>query len=199
MPNSILTMEKANLYAGAAPTDTNASNHLVITECKLPALDEQYVEHRAGGAPVAVEIDTIISHLESTFILVGVTPQVMQLVGSWDTNQNLFFIYGLIRDRQSGEAAQAIAVIKGRLGRADPQNWQRGNVMHTNYAIRGIVHYELNIAGQQIYYWDFFNNQFLVGGEDRNADSNAFLATGSLATPTPLIQPGILPGSGTIA
>jgi hypothetical protein len=198
MPNPVLTMEKANLYCGAAPTDTNASNHLTITELKLPGLDEQYTDHRPGGAPVAIEIDTIIARLESTFVLVGLTPQVMELVGSWDTQQNLFFAYGVIRDRQSGEAAQAIAVMKGRLGRADPQNWQRGNVLHTQFSIRGIVHYELAIAGEQIYYWDFFNNQFVVGGVDRNADANALLATGAVATPTPLINPGIIPGTGTV-
>lgn len=195
MPNSIITMEKANMFCGAAPSDTNVSNHLIITELKLPAMDEQYTDHRPGGAAVAIEIDTIIARLECTFALVGLTPQVMGLVGSWQQSQNLFYAYGVLRDRQTGEALQAIALLKGRLGRSDPQNWQRGNVLHTQYSIRGITHYELNIAGEQIYFWDFFSNQFIVRSVDRNADTNNLLSTGSIAAPTPLIQPGVIPAA----
>lgn len=196
MPNPVLTMEAANLFCGAAPSDVNASNHLLLTELKLPGLDEQYVDHRPGGSPIAIEIDTIIARLESTFVLMGWAPQVAELVGSWQQNQNQFYAYGVVRDRMTGEATQSMAIMKGRLGRADPQNWRRGDVMHWNYAIRSITHYELYLAGEQIYYWDFFNNIRVVGGVDMNADINALLATGSIVSPATLAAPGIIQPTG---
>jgi phage tail tube protein FII len=156
VPNQILTMEYANLFAGAAPDNDTASNHLTISEVKLPSMDVQYVDHRPGGAPVAIEIDTIMARLESTFVLVGITPQVMELLYSWEPSQDLFFVYGSMRHQIDGLSIQAAAVIRGQLGRVDPQNFRKGDLMHTNYAIRGVTHYELKIGEDLVYFWDFF-------------------------------------------
>jgi P2 family phage contractile tail tube protein len=175
MSTPVQTMEAANLFCGKDPKDVSVSNHLVLTEIKLPALDEVYVDHRAGGAPVAIEIDTVINKLESTFILLGWTPSVAALAASWERNQNHFYMYGVIRDRQSGDIIQAIAHLIGRLGKTDPQNWRRGDVMHWNYALKGIVHYELSIGGQPMYYWDFFTNDLRIGGVPRNDQINTAL------------------------
>lgn len=182
----IQTMEAANLFCGKEAQDVSVSNHLTLTEIKLPALDEVYVDHRAGGAPVAIEIDTVINKFESTFILLGWTPSVAQLAASWSRDQNHFYMYGVIRDRQSGDILQAIGHMIGRLGKTDPQNWRRGDVMHWNYAIKGIVHYELSIAGQQMYYWDFFTNDLRIGGIPRND-----LINQALGTPAVPAAPGI--------
>jgi P2 family phage contractile tail tube protein len=185
MSNSVWTMEEANIFCGSGPLDgTNSSNHLTLTEVKLPGLDQQYVDHRAGGAPVTVEISTIMARLECTFMLVGVTPQVMELLRSWLPSQNWFTIYGVIRDQITGELAQAAAAVQGQLARVDPQNWRRGDVMHTAYSIRGIRHYELQIASEQIYLWDFAENTFVVNGNDQNKAINSMLnVTGTTVTP----------------
>src|SRR5512139_2437050 len=111
MPNPMLTWSECNLYAGSAPTDDQASNHLIITEVKLPSFDEQYVDHRAGGAPVAVEINTIFNRPELTFACVGLTPQILGLINSWQRSQNQFFIYGNVRDQLTGVAMQARAAV----------------------------------------------------------------------------------------
>ena len=179
MPNPVWVMEDANLFCGVGPTDNVASNHLILTELKLPGLDMQFVDHRAGGAPVAIEISTVIARLEATFVCLGMTPQIMQLIGSWAKTMNWFWAYGVIRDQSTGEAAQAAAAIQGQLGRADPQNYRRGDVMHTNYAIRGIQHYELNIAGDNVYLWDFQTNTRIIGNIDQNSVINGFLNTGA--------------------
>lgn len=178
MANTPWTMEAANLYCGSDANAANASNHLVLTELKLPGLDVQYVDHRAGGAPVAVEIDTVIARLEATFSLVGVTPQVMGMLGSWSAQKNIFNAYGVIRDQITGGAAQAASQIWGQLSKVDPTNWRRGDVMHVGYAIRGITHYELNIAGEPIFFWDFASNTRIVGGIDQNATINTMLQIG---------------------
>jgi hypothetical protein len=75
----------------------------------------------------------------------------------------------------NGAALQAACYVKGRLGLADPQNFARGNAMHWNYAIKGIVHYEMAVDRSPLYYWDFFTNALVVGGIARNADINKIL------------------------
>ena len=175
MPNELMVMDYANLFCGSGPSDDAASNHLILTELNLPAMDVQYNDHRAAGAPIYIELDTGMARLETTFVLVGVTPQVMNLVNSWVLTERKFFAYGNIRNHNTGKAIQAAAAFIGQLGRADPQNFRKGDVMHTNYAIRGITHYELKLADQELILWDFFTNVRKFGGKDKNAEVNANL------------------------
>ena len=84
MANPLVTLEAANLFCGKVPELITPSNHLVLAELKLPAWDEQYVDHRPGGAPVAIEIDTVFARPEVTFTLAGWNHQVNSLVDSLD-------------------------------------------------------------------------------------------------------------------
>src|SRR5215467_6317814 len=120
MGNTLLSMEAANMYCGTQP-GVNGQNslHLELAEVKMPALNEQYVDHRAGGTPMTIEIDTIFAKPEITFQLLGWDTQVQELIGSWSQDQNKFWIYGLVRDRNSGAAIQSICQVKGRLGLSD--------------------------------------------------------------------------------
>lgn len=147
--NEPLIMEAANLYCGSDPT---ASNHLILTELRLPAFERNYQDHAAGGAPIAIEIDTHTLRLEATFSLSGWQPQVLGLLGAGDQT---FTIYGLIRNRRTGWAGQAEAIIQGRLGRVTPTPFARGTVQAHEYAIRSIMHYALSLDGEQLFYWDF--------------------------------------------
>ena len=151
MPNPLMIMDYANFLPGSAPDDETFSNHLTLTEVKLPAFDVQYSDHRAAGAPIYIEIGTGIARLEATFVLVGLVPQTMELVDSWVASERNFFIYGSVRDQLSGDATQAAAAFVGQLGRADPQNFRKGDVMHTNFSIRNITHYEFGIGGELTY------------------------------------------------
>ena len=175
MSTSILTLEKANMFCGLSAPDSLNSLHLELTEVKLPAMNEQYVDHRAGGVPIAVEVDTIFAKLECTFQLLGWDTQVASLIASWGTDQNTFHVFGLLRDRRSGLASQAYARMKGRLGLSDPQLFRRGDAMHWNYGIKGIIMYKLQVGGNPLYTWDFFDNTFIVGGVDRNSDDTRIM------------------------
>src|SRR5580765_808307 len=114
MSNSVWTLEDVNLFCGDGPNNNVDSNHLVLTEMKLPGIDAQYTDHRAGGAPVNIEINNMIARMESTFTLLGMTPQVMKLVNSWGYNNRWFTAFGVIRDQQTGDVAQAAALIQGQ-------------------------------------------------------------------------------------
>jgi len=172
-------MKKANLFCGKEAADESNSNHLVLAELKLPTMEEQYVDHRPGGGPITIEIDLMVNRLEATFSLVGWSPQVAELFNSWVADDNWFTAYGYVQDQITGEASQGIALFRGRLGRAEPVNWRPGDLQHWNYSIRSILHYELVLADESLYLYDFANNTFLVGGVDRMADINAQLQTGA--------------------
>jgi phage tail tube protein FII len=180
-------MEAANLFCGKTAADEGNSNHIVLSELQLPSMERQYSDHRATGAPVAIEIDTVTARPEATFMILGWTPQIMSLYQSWAGDDNWFTAYGLVRDRVSGVALQAIAVMRGQLGRVNPQNWRKGDLMHHNYSIRAMTYYQLVLADQPVFLWDFFSNTLIVGDKDVNADTNALLLTGATNAP-PVVQ-----------
>lgn len=173
MANDIYIMEAANLFCG--DTDPSKSNHLTLSELKLPSLEENLVDHVAGGAPVGVEIDTHINKLEASFNLAGWSTNVMTMIGQSTVAAQTFTAYGVIRDRRSGKAIEAKAIIGGRLSKVSPAAFKRGDLQHHEYAIRSIMHYDLFMEGIEIYAWDFFLNQRRIGGIDINADLNQIL------------------------
>ena len=199
MTETLLVLEKANMFCGREPSDVNNGLYLELTEVKLPSMNEQYVDHRAGGVPIAIEVDTMFAKLESTFQLIGWTPQVQTLIASWTAEQNVFWVYGLLRDRLTAEAVRVIAKTRGRLGLADPQNWNRSGAQHWNYGIKGIIAYDLIVGNSSIYSWDFFGNRFIVGNFDRNADTNRLLNI-PVFTASPIVQgpAGAVSNTGTL-
>ena len=97
-------MEAANIYAG--DHDPSASNHVSLQTLKLPAIEQNYVDHAPGGSPMAIEISTHINRLEATFNLAGWTPHVMVLLRRGKAHAR-FTVRGVIRDRKTGEALRA--------------------------------------------------------------------------------------------
>lgn len=179
--NTLYTLEAANMFLGKEATDQSNALHLKLTEVKLPSIEEQYADHRGLGAPVGIEIDTVINRLECAFAIVGIDPQIATLPLSWFEDHQWFFFYGVVRDRLTGDAIQARAQMRGRLGRVDPQNWRRGDVMHTNGQIRAITYYQFEIGGARMYLWDFYNNVFYIGDDNRMAVTNDLLHIPSFA------------------
>ena len=168
------------MFCGSAPQNDRASNHLTLVSVQLPTMDIQYVDHRPGGAPVGIEIDTIMAKFECKFELIGFTRQVMELLLRFSIGANDFFVYGNIRDIMTGEAIQAEAYIHGQLAAVEPGKFQRGTVMNTIYTIRGIRRYKFSLGdvgvngeskGKPIYDWDFWTNVWAVGGFNQNGAS----------------------------
>jgi len=173
--NRFEVMTDVNLICGAAAGGGDQRNHLILTELKLPSWEERYVDFRPGGANAAIEIDVQMMRLQASFTMVGITPQVMKLLRPTTNAQTYFTAYGLIRDLVTLVPSQAMAIMIGRLARVESANYRREDVLHTAYAIRGLMYYRLQVAqgvdlnGQPIqpaviYEWDFMNNQFEVGG-----------------------------------
>jgi hypothetical protein len=187
---TVYALESANLICGDTSTkDSNKgapgiSTHLVLQELKLPTLEENYVDHTPGGTSVGIEIPSHTNKLEATFNLAGWSSDVMAYLSRETTQHQRFTAYGLIRDRRSSLAHQCIAVMWGRLGRVNPTAFSKGNLMHHEYSIKSIVHYELRMQEQagdnanlsEIYFWDFFTSEKRIGGIDVNREMVRLLA-----------------------
>lgn len=173
MASDLLILQNVNLYAGN--TDPTASNHLVIQELKVPNLEENYVDHVAGGAPIGVEVDTHVMRLEATFKMAGWNQNIFKVFGKNALQENIWSAYGLLRDKRTGAAKQATAIFQGRLGRIAPDNFRRTDLHGHEYSIRGIMHYQLTIQGEEWFYWDFYTNERRVFGVDMNTDINSIL------------------------
>jgi len=180
---NVYVMEGANLICGSGGDETAPgwSTHLVLSELKLPGFEENYVDHTPAGAPVGIEVPTHVNKLEATFNLAGWDPMIMAFMGQNDPFFHTFTAYGLIRDRMTSKALQAIAVMQGRIGRVNPAAFSRGNLMHHEYSIKSIVSYTLTMelakgAFYEVFNWDFFTSDYTVGNVDLNNDLNRLLA-----------------------
>jgi phage tail tube protein FII len=191
MANPLWVMEHANLFCGSAPTEVTASNHLALVMVQLPSLEMQFVDHRAGGAPVSMEVDVIQTRMECRFEMLGIAPQVMELMGRYNMANpstsaellamqlatNDFHIFGHVRNYATGNAIQAVAYMRGQLGHVEMQAFRNGGPpMITRYTIRGIVKYKFELGGEPIYNWDFYENIWSIGGFDQNGGSTLELA-----------------------
>lgn len=180
MTMPVFTMEAANLICGdtGPASQPGQSTLLVLQEMKLPGWEENYADYSAGGAQVNYEVNTNFNRLEATFTLHGWQPPIMGLLAQADFQEQVFTAYGMIREKRSGDALKAMAVMRGRLGRVNPTAFRRGDLMGHEYSIRGIWHYELWMAPSKnselapIYQWDFFESWFWVWGPNGPRDLN---------------------------
>lgn len=185
MANTLLMLEAANLFAGDHDPSHANSNHLSLTNLKLPELGENYSDVTAAGAPVGIELDSHINRLEATFNLLGWNPHVQNLIGESRRERQIFTTYGVVRDKKTGKAQECKAVMQGRLGRSNPTEFTRGTPQSHEHSIRGIVHYEVWLNNAELLYWDFFTSERRVGGTDLNFEINAILRIPNAAAQLP--------------
>ncbi|WP_276200174.1 phage major tail tube protein [Chelatococcus sp. XZ-Ab1] len=177
MASTIYIMEAANLYCG--DHDPANSKHLTLEELKLPDLQEVLVDHQPGGGKVGVEFAVGVEKLEPTFNLKGWDPVLLRQFGLGSRERRVFTAYGVVRDKRSGRAIEAKAVMEGRLSRIAPAAFQRGEAMSHEYSINEVLHYEVHFDGAEEMYWDFFTNTFRLGGVDPDPEFNNILRIGN--------------------
>jgi P2 family phage contractile tail tube protein len=171
--SNLFIMEAANLYCG--DDDPSDSKHLSLGSLKLPVLQRKYQDHHGGGARVAVEVDVGIEKLEATFSLAGWDPNVLVQFGIGSRNRLPYTAYGVIRNKKTGRAIEAKAVMEGQLGKVESDAFQRGELQNHEYMINGIMHYRLYFDGDEKFYWDFFTGELRIDGQSDNADERRIL------------------------
>lgn len=171
--STLYVMEAVNMYCG--DDDPNASQHLRIAELKLPPLEEIFADHHAGGSRFQVEVGLGVQKLVPTMKLNGWQPEVLSLFGLGARSSKVYSAYGVIRDKRSGRAIEAKAIIEGRLGKVEADAFQRGELQGHDYAINEVMHYELWFDEKEKYYFDWFADDWRVDGVSQNADERRIL------------------------
>ena len=171
--STIYVMEACNLFCG--DHDPSASKHLTLNELQLPALQEIYQEHHAGGSRVQIEVAVGIQKLEPTFKLAGFDPDLLTQFGLGARNKHVYTAYGLIRNKRNGKDIEVKAIIEARLGKIAPDAYSRGELVGHEYALNEVTHYELWFDQKPKIVWDFFENRWEIDGKDENAAMNRIL------------------------
>jgi hypothetical protein len=171
--SNIYLMEAANLFCG--DDDPTGSKHLTLSELQLPNLQENFQDYQPGGSRVGIEVAVGIQKLEAGFKLAGWDPDLLAQFGLGASARKKFTAYGVIRNKRSGEAIEAKAVLEGRLGSVSPEAFTRGELQGFDYSISEIMHYELYFEGAEKLYWDFFTSDWRVNGASQNADERSIL------------------------
>ena len=171
--STIFIMEAANLYCG--DDDPSDSKHLSLGSLKLPVLQRKYQDHHGGGSVVGVEVDVGVEKLEATFSLAGWDPAVLVQFGFGSRNRRPYTAYGVIRNKKTGRAIEAKAVMEGQIGKVESDAFQRGELQNHEYMINGIMHYRLYFDGAEKFYWDHFTSEYRIDGQSDNADERRIL------------------------
>lgn len=173
MANTVYVMEASNLFCG--DHDPENSKHLTLDEITLPSLQAMYQDHHPGGSFVAMEFEVGIQKLTSSFKLKGWDPDLLKQFGLGTPLKRVYTAYGVVRDKRTGRAIEAKAIMEARLGQATPDGFTRGNLMGYAYSLNEITHYELFFDREEIFFWDAFTNVMRTGGQDQNAEVNNLL------------------------
>jgi len=171
---TIHLLEAVNLYIG--DHDPNASNHLELEELKLPEPSIKASEHMPGGGVMAVNFSmNVLEVLEPTFKLRGMNPDRLKQFGLNTPYRHIFTAYGVVRDKRSGRATDAKAIIEAKIGKMTPDAFKRGDDFGHEYAMQEVVSYTLSIGNSEVFAVDFFTNVYRVGGIDQFSDVNRLL------------------------
>ena len=169
----MLIVEAMNLFVGTA--DPSASKHLALQEVKLPPLQRKFQDHSAGGGVVDIEVGLGIQKLEPSFKLTGHDPQVLSQFGYMGGETLIYTLRGATRDKISGKDVALKAVIEGELGKAESDAFKNGDLLASDYAINGVLMYQLFFDDAEKYFFDWRNSLIRVDGVDRSAKRRAML------------------------
>ena len=170
--STMFIVNNFNLFVGLDP---GTGKHLTLQELKLPALQAQYQDHMAGGAPVGVEVETGINKLEPTFKLTGYDPHTLAQFGLGSRNRQVYSAFHVITDKATGRKIELKALIEGRLGKVETDAYKKGDLLTTDYAINEVWHYEVWFDKKELVYWDFRENEWRINGVSETAEDNSIL------------------------
>lgn len=166
--------EGVNLFVGDDGPDNNKKLNLL--SIKLPTMEEIGQTHHAGGAIGEVEVGGLgLKALQATFKVAGYDPQIMSQFGLGRKGRLPYTCYGLIRDKKNNSAVEVKAVMHGRLGRVEGDDFKRGDLLGHDHMLHEIWRYEVTFNKKEVYFYDFLTSDWRVEGVDQYREESAIL------------------------
>jgi hypothetical protein len=173
MAADLIILEAVTLYCG--DDDTTDGKFLTLKTIKLPALTETFVDHKPAGSRFNVKLGMGMEALECPFKLEGYDPKLMAQMGLGQRGKRKYTVRGKLVDKLNDIDIPLEAIMYGKLGKVERNEFQRGELNGADYSISEIMQYEEIQAGEELYYWVFRTNTWRVGGIDQNASENSIL------------------------
>lgn len=172
--STLFIPEAMNIFVGDDGPDN--SKHQSVSTITLPKLEEKTQEHMAGGAVGAIEIGGLgLSPLVIGFKQAGWDPQSMAQFGIGGRAQIPYTMYGVIRDKATGDAVEVKAVARGRMVSLEKSEFKRGDLAEQTHEIKEVTHYELYWNKKELYWYDWKASQWRVNGVPQNSVENSIL------------------------
>ena len=134
------------------------------TGAKIPFPSESGESVTFGGTRGAIEIITSTEACELTFSTKGVQPEILAQFASGFGTRKTYTVLGALVDEYADTPAkrsvQATATIIGRLS-ADVEKWEGGALPGSEFTIKSVTKYVLNIGGLEVCRYDLLRGGWL--------------------------------------
>lgn len=154
MAATLFHMDAANLFCGV--DNPESSEFLAIKNIKLPPLEEKTKDHEPGGGVMSIQLGMrCIMAPTLGFDLEGIRPHLMNKfmpVGG----REKYTVRGNMRDIKAQTDLSIVAILEGRMTKADIGDFSRSEGVSTQYEITECTQYKLYIDGAEKYFFDFF-------------------------------------------
>lgn len=165
MAEKLLLLEQGNIFLGDG--NPEASNHNKLVSIGLPTLERVTAPHLGGGAVSEVNWSMgAFRAIEPSFKLAGFTEESYRQLGVGTGTPENYTAYGVLRNKQTGKILQAMAIIRGIIGRLAPDAFERASAFGHDHGLTEVTHYELKVDGQEWFYLDWFTSVVRVNGTD---------------------------------
>jgi len=122
-----------------------------VQSITLPKLSRKFETFRAGGMPVAVNLDMGFddSALDLEFTIAGIAPDITALIGKGLNASGLRFA-GSFQQDDTGQAHKVDINVRGRIKEADTGEFKAGELVTSKYSMHcAYFRYEVN---DELYY-----------------------------------------------
>lgn len=148
-------LQKAALFAD--DDNPNNAHHLDLTSVKLPMLQESSTDHKPGGGAMGIKIGMgQVEALSMSFKMKGVAPDLLVQFGINAPRRRKYTIRGNIVDVQEAIDIPAVAVIEGRIIKADLSEFSSDNGSDSDFEVHEITFYNLVINGREKFHMDYW-------------------------------------------
>lgn len=135
-----------------------------IEDIKLPDIELDTDEFRAGGMDAAVDVDRGMKKLEGSFKLAGVNPEISKLFGK---NSIGVTARGSFED-DDGTVVAMVVDMRVRIRAISRDNWSAGERPAQEYSYTA-SYYKETVGGATVFEIDIANQTRIIGGTDQLA------------------------------
>lgn len=153
-----LALRGVNIFADGLNTG------IINTGAKVPFPAESGDTVTFGGTRGGIEIITTTEPCELTFSTKGIQPDVLAQFASGFGIRRAYTVLGALVDEFSADvnkrAVQCTATVIGRLS-ADLEKWEGGSIAGTEYTIKSVTKYTLQIGTAEVCRFDLLRGGWL--------------------------------------